>query len=143
MQVEHQAMTVIANRGERKHLGVDRGFEFDHDAHHAGAVLPGADQANVGVGLHDLGGQGLQHAVQLHALEVDHQAIRILHQHVAVAQLGRSFEGDAGVFRRRPNTYGEQACRRRMAHRAQHQGQRGTGKLEQATTVDTTGDERS
>ena len=143
MQVEHQAMTVIAHWRERKHLGIDRRLEFDHDAHHARTVLPGADQADIGVGLHDLGGQGLQHAVQLHALEVDHQAIRVLHQHVAVAQLGRSFEGDAGVFGRGPDAHREQARRRCMAHRAQHQGQGGAGKLEQAATVDAAGDERS
>jgi len=87
MQVEDEAMAVASDRREGEDLRLDHRLQLDHDAYHAGAVLPRTDAADVGVAVEHLGRQRLQHAVEFDAFQVDHEAIRVLHQHMAEAQV--------------------------------------------------------
>jgi hypothetical protein len=135
VQVEHQAMAVIAHWRERKHLGIDRGLEFDHHAHHARAILPGADQADIGIRIEDLRGQHLQHGIEFDAFEIDHQPLRILDQQVGKPDRLVVLQRHPRVVRRRPDTHGEDAADRRGAGAdfRDQQRQAGCGKPEDIT----------
>jgi hypothetical protein len=128
-------MAVFAHRLERKYLRLDLALEFDHQTHHAGLVAPRADQLDVGVGLDNLGRQRLQHLVELDAFEVDHQPLRILDQHLCVADGLIVLQRDAGVVARRPDAHGQHAGHRRgaSADSGDQQGQAGGGVLEDFT----------
>ena len=40
VKVDHQSMTIVADRIEREYLRVDFLLQLDHHPHHAGAVRP-------------------------------------------------------------------------------------------------------
>jgi hypothetical protein len=108
-------MAVFAHRLEREDLRLDLALQLDHHAHHARLVAPGADQLDIGIGLDDLGRQALQHLVELDAFEVEHQPVRILDQHLRVADRLVVLQRHARVVARRPDAHGEDAGSRRGA----------------------------
>ncbi len=68
IEVEHQPVTVFADRLEAEHLRLHLALEFDDQAHHAGLEAAGADQANLRIVVENLAGQALQHRVEFDAL---------------------------------------------------------------------------
>jgi hypothetical protein len=109
VEVEHQAMLVLARRRQREDEGPHLGLQVEHDAHDARPVHGHAHRLDVGIGFAHLRGQRLQLVIELEPLEVDHQALGILHEEELVLHRARRLERDAGVLLGGPHARGDDA----------------------------------
>ena len=115
IHVEDQTMPIFTNRGQRKYLRRNPGFQLHDQAHHARFETPGTQQFDVGIVGRHLAGETVEHAVELDALDIDHEAVRIFNQKMRVFERRVVFEGNARVISRRPDAHrqhGGQFCRR-------------------------------
>ena len=78
IEVKHEAVAVLGDRLERKHLRLHLGLEIEHQAHDARAVVRDAQALDIGIVRRDFGVQLEERGRQLGELEVEHQALRIL-----------------------------------------------------------------
>lgn len=123
VEVEHQPVAVLADRGEGEHLRCDLGLELDHQPDDARPVAAGADQLDVRVLAADLGRQGLQDVVELHPFQVHHQPLGVAHRLVREVDRAAALEGDAGVVAGRPHPHCQHRSLGCLASWADHQQQ--------------------
>ena len=117
VDVEHQAMLVFADGSERKHRRLHFRLQVEHDAHHVRPVQRDAHRLDVRIGVTDLRRQLAQFRVEIHALEVEHQALGARDREELVLDRARGLEGDARVFLRGPDARGEDLLSREGARR--------------------------
>src|SRR5258706_4178302 len=99
-------MAVFAYRLEREQLRLHFGLEVDHQAHHARPVAADAQLVDIGIADRDLAVQLGQCRANVHAFEVEHQALGILHRKQLELNLGLRLQRDAGVVLGRPDPGG-------------------------------------
>ena len=124
IEVDHQAVFEIGYRREREHLRVHGGFQIHHHADGVRVELPHADTGHIRVAAAELLRQALHHAVEARALNVHHQAARVVQQEIFMLQGAGGFERGASVGRGRPNAHGHKlrrAVRFARGHNAQEQ----------------------
>ena len=124
IEVDYQTVFEIGHRREREHLRVHGGFQIHHHADGIGVELPHADTGHIRIAAAELLRQALHHAVEARALNVHHQAARVVQQEIFMLQGAGGFERGAGVGRGRPNAHGHKlrrAVRFARGHNAQEQ----------------------
>ena len=70
IEVDNQAVSEVADRGERKDLRMGALFEVDDDTHGIGRILTGADAADERVVRQHFAGNALQDAVDFRTLNI-------------------------------------------------------------------------
>ena len=124
IKVDHQAVFEIGHRRECEHLRVHGGFQIHHHADGVGVELPHADAGHIRIAAAELLRQALHHAVEARALNVHHQAARVIQQEIFMLQGTGGFERGAGIGRGRPNAHGHKLRRAvcfARGHNAQEQ----------------------
>ena len=111
IEVDYQAVFEIGHRREREHLRVHGGFQIHHHADGVGVELPHADAGHIRIAAAELLRQTLHHAVEARALNVHHQAARVIQQEIFMLQGTGGFERGAGIGRGRPNAHGHKLRR--------------------------------
>ena len=105
MDVEHQAMAVFRDRGEREGLRLHLGLEVEHHAHDAGTVARHAQTFDVRIVAGDFPVQ-LGERRRHFSLEIEHQPLGILDGEDLVLHLRLGFEREARVVARGPDAAG-------------------------------------
>lgn len=106
IDVEHETVSILAHRWQIEYTRLDLGLEVEHETRYTRLEAPGTQCPDVGVGGRDLGPYPLQHAVDIHVLQIEHQSVRVLKRQKLILDRGSGFERDARVFFRRPNPRG-------------------------------------
>ncbi len=112
IDVQHQPVTIVADRREQEHLGLDLGLQVDRNPDHPRLELSHAQVGDIGIVGEHLAGEALLHARGVHVIEVEHQALRILQQQKAVLQRLAGLQGHAGIVLGRPDAYRPQLVAR-------------------------------
>ena len=86
VEVEHEPEVVGRHRREREELRRGRLLQVDHQAHHAWLVLAGTHASDEGVVGAHLADQVAQRRAELQAVDVDHQAARVLGDEVLLRE---------------------------------------------------------
>ncbi len=104
VEVEDQPVLVRRDRREREELRRGCLLQVDHHPHRARLVLADPQAGDVGIVGADLADQLAQCGTQFEAVDVDHQARRILGQEVAHRERRVGLDRHAGVVARRPTS---------------------------------------
>ena len=136
IQVENQPVLVFSHRAQGEYLGLDLFFQIEHEAHHVRPVLADTHLADIRVVRLNLRHQTFQRRIEIDALDIDHQALRILDDEMRGLQVGIVFQGDAGVVLGRPDPDCQdlrRLCRKRRQDRQQQRAARLQGRAAQAS----------
>ncbi|MNN54782.1 hypothetical protein D3C81_1696190 [compost metagenome] len=98
IQIKHQAVLILVDRRQGKHLWIHFFLQVEYEAHHARPVLADAHLLDIRVVRLDLGDQAFQRRVQVDAFDIHHQPFRILDDEVIGLQVRIVFQRDAGVI---------------------------------------------
>ena len=109
IQVEHQAILIVADRLEREHLRCDGLLQVKHQSDDVGPVLRNTQAADVGVVRTNLAHEFVQRGAHVEPLDVDHHPVGVLESEVFCLQLAVEFQCDAGVLVGGPGPHGQQA----------------------------------
>ena len=112
IKVDNQAVSEVADRGERKDLRMGALFEVDDDAHGAGRILTGANAADKRVVRQHFAGNALQDAVDFRTLNIYNQPAGVVQHKMLVFHRVVALKGNACVGVRRPNADGKELRRR-------------------------------
>ena len=133
IQINHQAMFVFRYRRQQKHLRFDLGFQIQHHPHRGRVELAGTGGFDIGIVVAHFTVQRFQRAVQLHAVDVHHQALRVFHGEMLEAQWLGGFQRDAGIGAGWPHPHGNNLpCACGVAHAGQAQQGGESGRADQS-----------
>jgi hypothetical protein len=104
IDVEHQPMSVLANRREHKHLRRHLGLQLHDKPHHARLEAPGAKQLDVGIIASNLASEALKHAIQFDTFKIDDKTLGILDGELGKFDGCVAFQRHACVVGCRPDT---------------------------------------
>ena len=107
IHIEHQTVTILTHRRQRKHLWRHPCLQFHHQAHHPRLETSCTQQLDMRVVFGNLAGNAFQHAIELDPFDIDHQPIRIFDREMVEFQWRIMLQGDAGVIRGRPDAHGD------------------------------------
>jgi len=112
IKVDNQAVSEVADGGERKDLRMGALFEVDDDTHGAGRILTGADAADERVVRQHFAGNALQDAVDFRTLDIHDQPAGVVQHKMLVFHRMVALKGNACVGMRRPDADGKELRRR-------------------------------
>ena len=107
VEVEDEAVSVLADRLQGEDLRLHLRLEIQHEPHDARAVARYPQLLDVGIAGRGLAIELRERGAELHAFEIDHEPLGVLHAENGELDLGFRFERDARVIAGRPDACGD------------------------------------